>query len=63
MSRDQQTTDYRGKADGKDWHERIMQAGESLGLSIKKPARFGSGTHMTVAVLKEDWCKPDGEGV
>lgn len=44
------------------WHERIMQTGESLGLPIGKPARFGSGTHMTVAVLKEDWRKPDGEG-
>lgn len=39
-----------------------MQAGESLRLPIKKPARFGSGTSMTVAVLKEDWRKPDGEG-
>ena len=44
------------------WHERIMQAGESLDPPIKKPDRFGSGTHMTVAVREGDWRQTDGEG-
>ena len=45
------------------WHERIVDAGESAGMPIAKPARFGSGETMTVAVLAEvDWRQPDGEG-
>ena len=45
------------------WHERIVDAGESAGMPIVKPARFGSGKTMTVAVLEEDdWRQPDGEG-
>ena len=45
------------------WHERIMEAGESAGMTVVKPARFGSGKTMTVAVLEEvDWRQPDREG-
>ncbi len=44
------------------WHEQIVHAGESLGLPIKKPARFGSGTSMTVAILEGDWRQSGSDG-
>ena len=48
------------------WHERIVEAGESAGVPVVKPARFGLGKTMTVAVLKDgddyDWRQTDGEG-
>lgn len=37
------------------WHERIMGSRKSIGMDIDKPKRFGSGKHMTVAVLNGDW--------
>lgn len=37
------------------WHERVVNAGKAMDMDIDKPDRFGSGKHMTVAVLKGDW--------
>lgn len=36
------------------WHDRIVAAGKAAGMRIAKPARFGSGQHMTVARLVGD---------
>ena len=36
------------------WHDRIVAAGKAAGMKIAKPARFGSGQHMTVARLVGD---------
>ena len=44
------------------WHERIVQAGESEGMTLKKPARFGSGKTMTVAILEGDWRQSGSDG-
>ena len=44
------------------WHERIVQAGESEGMTLKKPARFGSGKTMTVAILEGDWRQSGRDG-
>lgn len=44
------------------WHERIMKAGESEGMSLIKP-RFGSGEAMTVAILEgDDWRQSGSDG-
>ena len=32
------------------WHEKILESAEKLGFPACKPARFGNGKHMTVAV-------------
>jgi len=37
------------------WHEKIMAAGKSSGLLLKRPNRFGSGEYMTVALLATDY--------
>ena len=44
------------------WHKQIVQAGESLRLPIKKPARFGYGKTMTVAILEGDWRRSGSGG-
>ena len=53
------------------WHERIVEAGESAGMPVVKPARFGRGKTMTVGVCSDedmnslkavDWRQTDGEG-
>ena len=44
------------------WHERIVEAGESAGMPVVKPARFGSGKTMTVAILEGDWRRAGGDG-
>ena len=44
------------------WHEQIVQAGESEGMPLEKPARFGSGKTMTVAVLEGDWRQSGNDG-
>ena len=44
------------------WHERIVQAGESERMLLKKPARFGSGKTMTVAILNGDWRRSGSDG-
>ena len=46
------------------WHERIVEVGESAGMQVVKPTRFGFGKTMTVAVPKDiaDWRQLDSEG-
>lgn len=44
------------------WHERIVEAGESEGMPLEKPARFGSGKTMTVAILNGDWRRSGSDG-
>lgn len=48
-----------------DWHKRICKASKEHHpiLPINKPARFGSGKDMTVAVLKTEYLVPDSNGV
>lgn len=48
-----------------DWQKRICKAAKEYksSLIINKPAKFGSGTHMTVAVLKSDYLIPDDNNV
>lgn len=43
------------------WHERVMRAAQDHGLPLGRPARFGNGQWMTVAVL-DDYrgAGPDG---
>ena len=44
------------------WHELIVQAGKSERMTLEKPARFGSGKTMTVAVLEGDWRRSGSDG-
>ena len=45
------------------WHERIVEAGESARMPVVKPARFGSGKTMTVAILEGgDWRRSGSDG-
>lgn len=44
------------------WHERIVEAGRASALPIVKPARFGSGRTMTVAILEGDFRRAGADG-
>ena len=44
------------------WHERIMEAGRASALPIVKPARFGNGYTMTVAILEGDFRRAGADG-
>ena len=45
-------------ADARDarifWHQRVVDSARTMGVSVTKPKRFGTGSTMTVAVLAED---------
>jgi len=36
------------------WHQILMDESRYSGLTLKRPARFGNGNYMTVAVLYRD---------
>jgi hypothetical protein len=42
------------------WHRKLMAAGGGSGLKLRRPARRGTGTFMTVAVLDGDYRRADG---
>lgn len=48
-----------------EWQKRICKASKELqtSLDIEKPARFGSGKHMTVAVLKNNYFRVCEKGI
>jgi hypothetical protein len=37
------------------WHRKIVETSKGHDLSVKKPARFGHGKQMTVAILENDY--------
>lgn len=48
-----------------EWQKRICKVAKELhpSLDITKPDRFGSGKHMTVAVLKSGYMMPNVDGI
>ena len=46
------------------WHHRILEiAGEKGMKKVVKPKSFGTGRHMTVAVLEPEWRKVGSDGL
>ncbi len=45
------------------WYRKVIEASKSTDLNIRKPARFGHGKQMTVAVLDKDYRKTDSNGI
>ena len=52
----------RGRERRGHWHEKIMEAANSIEIPIEKPHKFGTGKTMTVAVLN-DWRGADERGL
>jgi len=52
----------RRRAERTRWHRAIVRAAEQRDLRASKPARFGSGYSMTVAILTEDYRVGDSQG-
>ncbi len=44
------------------WHERIVEAGRASALPVVRPARFGSGYTMTVAIVEGDFRQAGADG-
>jgi transcriptional regulator with XRE-family HTH domain/uncharacterized protein YktA (UPF0223 family) len=51
------------KARWEEWHAAIMAESRSSGLNLRRPARRGKGTWMTVAVLDGDYRQVDDGGL
>jgi hypothetical protein len=43
------------------WHQVLMEESRNSGLTLIRPARFGNGNYMTVAVLDRDYRQAVGE--
>lgn len=51
-----QTTEPDRRAElRREWNARVIDAGKELGLDVRRPARMGSGSTMTVARLEGDY--------
>jgi hypothetical protein len=48
------TDEDRQKRLRQHWYKQVLRSAEDAELSVEKPARFGTGTHMTVAVYPGD---------
>ena len=44
------------------WYNILINNADKFGLKVKKPARFGNGNYMTVAVLDEEYRKTASDG-
>ena len=44
------------------WYERIIEKSREHGLPIKKPKRFGNGSHMTVCIFDGEYRKTKDDG-
>lgn len=45
------------------WHRKVLEASKSSDLNIRKPARFGHGKQMTIAVLDGDYRQTDADKI
>jgi len=45
------------------WHKRVVEASEEASIQARKPAHFGHGEHMTVAVLPDGYLATDEDGL
>lgn len=45
------------------WSQQILKAAEFKEMDVKRPSHFGTGEHMTVAILEVDWRQTDGRGL
>lgn len=45
------------------WSQQVLRAAVFKEMAARKPPRFGTGKHMTVAILEGDWRQTDGRGL
>ena len=46
------------------WHEKVIEAEKFIeGITVTKPTRFGTGHHMTVALMEGEWLQFNNSGV